>query len=78
MSGADGAWEEVVPLCRRGLAEDPYAESFHAGLVRSLLELGHRAEAIEAWNRYEKEVCRELGVEPSEAMRALGDKLSRK
>jgi DNA-binding SARP family transcriptional activator len=78
MSGADGAWEEVVPLCRRGLAEDPYAESFHAGLVRSLLELGHRAEAIEAWSRYEKQVCRELGVEPSEAMRTLGDRLSRK
>lgn len=64
-------WEEVVPLCRVALEQDPYDEQIHAGLVEGLLRLGHRREAIEAFRRFEERVVSELGLLRSDRMQAL-------
>ncbi len=70
-------WEMAIPLARRALQHDPFREEFHWQLVHALLRAGCRREAVEAYQQYERELIRELGVLPSSAMRALADELPR-
>ncbi|MBD3236957.1 MAG: tetratricopeptide repeat protein [Candidatus Eisenbacteria bacterium] len=66
-------WEECVPLCRRALIADPYQEEFHRYLVQAHLHLRNRVEALADYHTYEERMVRDLGVLPSERMRALAD-----
>ena len=66
-------WEEVFPLCRRGLAADPYDEVCHEHLLRAHLRLGNRHEALAAYHQYENLMRRELGAPPSPRLRALAN-----
>ena len=70
-------WEETVPLCRRALMADPYLEDFHWHLVQAQLRLGNRVEALADYHSYEERMVRDLGVLPSERMRALADEATR-
>lgn len=66
-----GRPREVIPVCRRALREDPYEEDLHFHLVQAQLRLGHRREALDAWQAYEARVSGELGLLPSVRMQAL-------
>ncbi|MBN1825984.1 MAG: hypothetical protein JW958_06945 [Candidatus Eisenbacteria bacterium] len=68
-------WEEVVPLCRSGIAQDPYREEFHYHLVQAHHRLGNRREALDDYHRYEETMVRELDLLPSGRMKALADKV---
>ncbi len=67
-------WPEVVPLCRRAIARDPFHESFHWHLVRAQLGLRNRREALDDYHRYEKMMQREMDLLPSARMKALADR----
>lgn len=68
-------WEEAVPLCRRGLAQDPFSEDFYRHLVHAQLQLGNRREALAGYHRYEEMMVGEMGLLPSARMKALADKV---
>lgn len=68
-------FEDLIPLCRRGLAVDPYDESLHRRLILGHLRLGHRREALAAYHRYEEMMIRELDLLPTEPMKALADEI---
>ncbi|MBM3316867.1 MAG: winged helix-turn-helix domain-containing protein [Candidatus Eisenbacteria bacterium] len=68
-----GRWEEWLLYGRRATTLDPYDEAIAAGIVRAHLRLGHRREALAAYQAYERMMIRELGVLPSAEMRALAD-----
>jgi DNA-binding SARP family transcriptional activator len=70
-----GRREDVVELARAGLQRDSYDEALHKRLFESLVALGRRADALEAWQHYEAVVVGELGFQPSRSMRALFDAL---
>lgn len=67
-------WDECIPLSRRGLAEDPFAEDFHVALVQAHLELGNRQEALAAYHQYEQMMVRELDLIPSTRMKTFAEK----
>jgi len=71
-----GRWEELVPHCRKGLAQDPYHEDFSWNLVRAQHELGNRREALAAYHQYEEMMTRELELLPSARMKDLADQVS--
>jgi ATP/maltotriose-dependent transcriptional regulator MalT/DNA-binding SARP family transcriptional activator len=68
-------WDEVIPLCRRGLDMDPYHEVFHYRSVGASLALGNRWEALQGYHRYEERLSRELGLLPSRRMKTIAEKI---
>lgn len=66
-------WEEVIPLCRRGLAADSYDEVCYEHLLRAHLQLRNRHEALAAYHQYETLMRREVGSPPSPRLRALAN-----
>lgn len=68
-------WEELIPLCRRALAQNPYHEDFYWYLVRAQFELGNRREALADFHQYEEMMIREMELLPSARMKALADKV---
>ena len=68
-------WEELIPLCRRGLTVDPYDEKLYRRLMRGQLELGHRREALAAYHRYEEMMIREMDLLPTAPMKALAEEI---
>ncbi len=68
-------WDEIVPLCRRGLAEDKYSEDFYWHLVHAHLRLKNRREALDGFHQYEQMMIGEMDLLPSERMKALADKV---
>jgi DNA-binding SARP family transcriptional activator len=59
------------------LEQAPYQEVLHWHLVRSLCELGHRHEALDAYHQYEKNMVRELDLLPSIRMQDLARRISK-
>lgn len=68
-------WEELALLSRRALALDPYRESHHHHLVLAQLRLGHRREALAGYHEYEAMMTHEMGLPPSERMKALAEQV---
>ena len=68
-------WEEVVFTSRRALEIDAYQEELHWFRVQAHLRLGHRREALDAYHQYEEMLVREMGLLPSDRMRALADQV---
>ena len=65
------ALEASIALNRRGIELDPLAESFHRGLMRTLIALGRKAEALEAFRHCRAALLAGLRVEPSAETYAL-------
>lgn len=63
--------EEVVDLARDALKLEPFSESIWHHLVSSLLELGRRREAIEAYEQAREIFVSNLGTMPAEELRRL-------
>ncbi len=70
-----GRWAACLPLSRRGLEQDPLHEELHYHLLQAQFRLRHRREALESYHRYEELMVRELGLPPSQRLRALADKI---
>lgn len=68
-------YEPAVDLCRRVIEIDAVAEAFHQGLMRCLLALGRRAEAMDAWRRCSEQLYQALGTRPSALTRALRERI---
>jgi DNA-binding SARP family transcriptional activator len=60
-----GAMEAAIELYRHAIDLDPHSESFHRGLMRAHLAMGHKAEALEAFERCRQQLAAGLNVEPS-------------
>jgi ATP/maltotriose-dependent transcriptional regulator MalT/DNA-binding SARP family transcriptional activator len=60
-----GAMEAAVELYRHAIDLDPHSESFHRGLMRAHLAMGHKADALEAFERCRRQLAAGLSVEPS-------------
>jgi len=69
------SWVDLVPLCRKGLAQDPYHEEFYWHLVRAQYKLGNRREALTGYHQYEEMMARELELLPSVRMKELADQV---
>lgn len=68
-----GAWEDVVELARRALAEDPVHEAFARHLLLGLLRLGHRQEVRRAYAAFEARLVRDLDLLPSARLKDLAE-----
>lgn len=66
-----GAVAATVSLNRRGIELAPLAEACHRGLIRGLIELGRKAEALEAFRHCRAVLLSGLRVEPSAEIYAL-------
>jgi LuxR family transcriptional regulator, maltose regulon positive regulatory protein len=68
-------WNDCIPVCRRGLQEDPYNEELQYQLVQSHAALGHRREALDAYQDFEARLAADLGSPLSPRMAALAEKV---
>ena len=66
-----GRFEEMTALCARASALDELDEELHILIVRSLIHQGKETEALEAYEKATDLLYRNLGVTPSEELRAL-------
>ncbi|MCA9756476.1 MAG: hypothetical protein KDA27_11795, partial [Candidatus Eisenbacteria bacterium] len=73
-ASGSGEWAEVVALSRRGLELDPYHEDLHAFVIEGLTQIGHRKEAVLAYQEYESRMSREMRLLPSRRLVALAER----
>ena len=59
----DRKWEQSLQASRRGLAIDPYDETFHGYLVGALQKLGRNREARDEDNVFRNRLKSELGIQ---------------
>ncbi|MDD5720026.1 MAG: BTAD domain-containing putative transcriptional regulator [Candidatus Krumholzibacteria bacterium] len=71
-----GAWDELVTLATRALAEDPLHEPFARSLLLGLLRLGHRQDARRLYAQFEARLVRDLDLLPSPALKELAEQAS--
>jgi LuxR family transcriptional regulator, maltose regulon positive regulatory protein len=60
-----GAPDAAIALNRHGIELDPLAEPLHRGVIRSLISLERKAEALEAFRHCRATLLAGLRVEPS-------------
>ncbi len=60
-----GSYASAAQICRSALVREPCRESFHRALMDYLFHLGRSDRAIAQYQRCEKLLAYELGVEPS-------------
>jgi DNA-binding SARP family transcriptional activator len=63
--------DELVWLCRRVIALDPFDEQGWAALMRFYVQSGRSAEAMAAFREYAAILSEELGIAPSLELRRL-------
>ena len=67
----EGRFEDGVAYCREALLAEPYEEMIYRHLMRNLLALDRRAEAIELYDEFSKILMANFGVVPSPESRQL-------
>ena len=70
-------YAEAEALCRRATVADPYDEPSHLLLMRILAASGAQQAAIQHYTQVTKLFMDQLGVSPSESMRALYRELTK-
>jgi LuxR family transcriptional regulator, maltose regulon positive regulatory protein len=66
-----GRWEKALKYYRMGIDIDDLSEEFYQRIMICHRELGHHANAIEAFNRCKKLLSAKMGIEPSEKTKAI-------
>lgn len=66
-----GRYQDIIPQLRVLAADDPLCEMWHMQLMAALYRSGHRADALHVYKSARETLIAELGVEPSESLRAL-------
>lgn len=74
---ASGALAAAIALCEQLVSEYPPSEHVWRRLMRLHYLRGDRAAAIDAFERFERMVCRELGITPAAETLALLDTIER-
>lgn len=64
-------WADVADVCRNALAQEPCTEDFCRRLMEALLHLGDKQGAAAAFNEMSDRLLSEMGVLPSDELRAL-------
>ena len=64
-------WADCLALCRRALKIEPYSETLYQYLMRSLIALGDRSEALQAYDEMSELLFSTFGVMPSDESRQL-------
>lgn len=67
----DARWSDSADICRRALKVEPYSESLHQHLMRSLLALDDRSAALSVYEEMSELLFSNFGVMPSEESRQL-------
>jgi len=70
-TGDDAAPAGLLELAQRALSIDPYREEAHRQLIRALALMGRRNEALMHYQRLERTLKSELGVQPEAATTAV-------
>ena len=70
-------FEEARQFFSQLSLDDPFREDAHRGLMRSLAALGRLKEAIDGYERFEKQLATDLGVRPTAETRELAEQLRR-
>lgn len=68
---AVGRFGDAVAAALASMRAEPLRESARATLIRVHLAEGNQFEAIRAFDGYRALLARELGIEPTPALRAL-------
>ena len=66
-----GRYASAIDVAYRAIAAEPLRESAHGALIRAHLAEGNRAEAAHQLDVYRQLLADELGLAPSEQMKAL-------
>jgi len=69
-------WERAAAIYERGLAQDPLAEEFYRGLIRSHLARDEPAAALQVFRRCREILSIVLGIAPTAATRDLVAKVA--
>jgi DNA-binding SARP family transcriptional activator len=67
----DGRHEKALRMLDRGLEADPLAEELYCCLMRCHAALGHRAEALAAYQHCHKMLSTQLGIDPTPKTQAI-------
>jgi DNA-binding SARP family transcriptional activator len=74
---SDGEPQQALAFFRRAIEQDPLAEAFHRRLMLMLRDLGHTAEAIDAYARCKSLIETERGDQPSPETQAIYEAVRR-
>ena len=66
-----GAYKQALRHCRRRVEMEPWQEEGQRRMMRLLVWIGHRSEALAQYDRLCRSLHEELGAEPSAETRAL-------
>jgi len=64
-------YEEAAQLCRAAIAAEPYDESIHYYLMKSLLSKGDYRGAAQIYEQFKERLYSDFGLEPNEEIREL-------
>jgi DNA-binding SARP family transcriptional activator len=68
-------FEDILHLCQKGIQIDVYEEIFHVKFMETLLYLTEQRKAIEHYGYITNFYDREMGIKPSDEMKALYKKM---
>jgi len=68
---AVGRNEDIIPLCQKGIAIDPYEEYFHQTLILAYVATGRQQQAMEHYDYVTALFFNKFGVNPSPQLTAL-------
>jgi DNA-binding SARP family transcriptional activator len=71
---AQGHWRDAAGIYEAGIVADPLAEPIHRALMRTQLQLGERAAALQTFGRCRDALAAAFGVEPATETRALHER----
>ncbi|MHB8348768.1 MAG: bacterial transcriptional activator domain-containing protein, partial [Acidiferrobacterales bacterium] len=67
----DGHAQRALRLLEKGLEADPLAEELYCCLIRAHAALGQHGAALSAYQRCQKMLSTQLGIDPSPRTQAL-------
>ena len=63
--------DEIIKLCEAALILEPYEENIHIHLMKAMLNIGQSQKAREHYNHVEILMNKDMGLEPSPAMKNM-------
>ena len=66
----DHPWD-IIELCKRAVALDPYVEPLHEAFIKALIDVGSFNAAMEHYKRVTAMFMDEFGITPSEGLKSI-------
>lgn len=67
----NGRYEDIIAICQKAIAIDPYNETFHQSMILALIKNGNHKGAIHHYDYVTELFFNEFGVTPSKELTAL-------